>query len=149
METIIDRVAAAAGHFVGRGDGSESGPFDATFDIRPLLDGMGAEIRYVAADAAGTVLHTEHTVLAFDMWSGEPTLYVLCRELSGLGQLKLRSESTFSNGAGVDSFELQIELTIVEDEVTYVWSWGTPGEALAEQSRATLRRDPASNLPPR
>lgn len=142
METIIDRVAAAAGHFAGRGDGPEIGPFDATFDIRPLLDGMGAEITYVATDAAGGVLHSEHTVLAFDMWSGEPTLYVLCSELSGLGQLTLHSESTFSNGAGQDSFELEIELTVVEDELTYVWSSGAPGEALAEKSRATLRRDP-------
>lgn len=142
METIIDRVAAAAGHFAGHGDGPGWGPFEAAFEVRALLDGMGAEIVYVATDAAGAVLHSERTVLAFDMWSGEPTLYVLCRELSGLGQLTLHSESTFSNGAGIDSFEVQIELTIDDGDLGYVWSWGAPGEQLTEQSRATARRRP-------
>ena len=135
METIIDRLIAAAGRYEGPGDGSESGPFDASIEIEPLLDGLGVTIDYAATAPDGTDLHREHTVVAFDMWSGEATLYVLCAELSGLGQLVQTSESTFANGQGTDGFELQIEI-VVADQLEYVWSWGQPGEPLTEQSRA-------------
>jgi len=135
METIIDRLIAAAGRYEGTGDGSESGPFDAAIEIAPLLDGLGVTIEYAATAPDGTELHREHTVVAFDMWSGEATLYVLCAELSGMGQLVQTSESTFSNGQGNEGFELQIEI-VIADQLEYVWSWGQPGEPLAEQSRA-------------
>jgi hypothetical protein len=138
METIIDRVVSAAGRYEGTGDGVESGPFTAAIDIEPLLGGMGATIDYVATAADGTELHAEHTVLAFDMWSGEATMYVLCAELRGVGQLVQISDSTFSNGRGNEGFELQIEIVLGGD-LEYVWSWGAPGEQLVEQSRATAR----------
>ena len=88
----------------------------------------------------GAELHREHTVLAFDMWSGEATLYVLCGELTGMGQLVQVGESTFTNGRGADGFELQIDLVVDDDRVEYIWSWGPPGEPLAERSRATVVR---------
>ena len=137
METIIDRVAAAAGSYEGTGDGAESGPFTARLQISPILSGMGATIDYVATAPDGTELHAEHTVLAFDKFSGEATLYVLCAELAGIGQLIQVSDSIFHNGRGTDGFELQIELSI-GNEFEYVWSWGPPGEELTEQSRATF-----------
>jgi hypothetical protein len=137
METIIDRLIAVAGHYEGTGDGSESGPFDATIEITTLLGGMGATIDYSAAAPDGSELHREHTVLAFDMWSGEATLYVLCAELSGVGQLVQASGSTFTNGQGTEGFELQIEI-VIADHLEYAWSWGQPGEPLAEQSRAVF-----------
>ena len=137
METIIDRLIAAAGRYDGTGGGSESGPFSATIEIVALLDGMGATIDYIATAPDGTELHREHTMLAFDMWSGEAKLYVLCAELSGLGQLVQVSESTFTNGQGTEGFELQIEI-VLADRLEYVWSWGQPGEPLAEQSRAAF-----------
>ncbi len=84
METIIDRVVSAAGRHEGGGGGAESGSFTAVLEITPILDGMGASIGYTATAPDGTELHTEHTVLAFDMWSGEATLYVLCAELTGV-----------------------------------------------------------------
>jgi hypothetical protein len=135
METIIDRLIAVGGRYEGTGDGSESGPFDATIEITSLLGGMGATIDYVATAPDGSELHREHTVLAFDMWSGEATLYVLCAELSGVGQLVQASGSTFSNGQGTDGFELQIEI-VIADRLEYAWSWGEPGEPLVERSRA-------------
>ena len=135
METIIDRLIGVAGRYEGTGDGSESGPFDATIEITSLLGGMGVTIDYTATAPDGRVLHREHTVLAFDMWSGEATLYVLCAELSGVGQLVQASESTFTNGQGTEGFELQIEI-VIADLLEYVWSWGQPGEPLVEQSRA-------------
>jgi hypothetical protein len=137
METIIDRLIAVAGRYEGTGDGSESGPFTATIEIAPLLDGMGVTIDYVATAPDGDELHREHTVVAFDMWSGEATLYVLCAELSGMGQLVQTSASTFTNGQGTDGFELQIEIVITE-RLEYIWSWGQPGEPLVEQSRAVF-----------
>ncbi|SRR6056297_528567 len=146
METIVDRVVAVAGHYQGSGAGAESGPFSATLDIEPVLDGMGVTLDYVATGDDGAILHTEHTLLAFDMWSGEATLYVLCRELTGVGQLVQISDSTFSNGRGTDGFELQIQIVLGDGgengdrdrTIGYVWSWGAPGEPLVEQSRATL-----------
>jgi hypothetical protein len=140
METIVDRLAAAAGHYEGSGDGAESGPFTAVFDVGVLLDGMGATIDYVATAGNGTVVHREHTVLAFDMWSGEATLYVLCPELRGMGQLVQIGGSTFDNGRGTDGFQLQIDLVLDEGTIDYVWSWGAPGEDLAERTRARLVR---------
>ncbi len=137
METIIDRMIAAAGRYDGTGDGSESGPFDATIEIVALLDGMGATIDYIATAPDGSELHREHTMLAFDMWSGEATLYVLCAELNGIGQLVQASGSTFTNGQGTEGFELQIEI-VIDDQLEYIWSWGQPGEPLVEQSRATF-----------
>lgn len=137
METIIDRVLAHAGRYSGTGDGVESGPFTATLEIASILDGMGATIDYVATSADGTELHTEHTMLALDSWSGEATLYVLCPELSGVGVLVQVSESTFNNGRGTDGFELQIEI-VLGDRLEYVWSWGAPEQQLTEQSRATV-----------
>jgi hypothetical protein len=118
METIVDRLAAAAGHYEGSGDGAESGPFTAVFDVGVLLDGMGATIDYVATAGNGTVVHREHTVLAFDMWSGEATLYVLCPELRGVGQLVQIGDSTFDNGRGTDGFQLQIDLVLDEERST-------------------------------
>jgi len=143
MQTIVDRVVAAAGRYEGPGDGIESGPFRGVLDIEPLLDAMGADIRYSATAPDGSSLHVEHTTLALDMWSGEPTLYVLCQELAGMGQLALASDSTFSNGRTVDEFEVQIEISIDGDRIDYVWSWGAPGSPLTEQSRATLTKAPA------
>ena len=140
METIIDRVVSAAGHYEGSGDGAESGPFAATIDVAPLLDGLGATIDYVATAPDGSELHREHTVLAFDMWSGEATLYVLCAELNGVGRLVQVGASTFSNGRGADGFELQIDVVVDDDRIEYVWSWGQPGDQLREQSRATVLR---------
>jgi hypothetical protein len=137
METTVDRVVAAAGRYEGAGHDTESGAFTASMEIRPVLDGMGAAIDYVTTGPTGKVIHREHTILAFDMWSGEATLYVLCPELSGLGQLVQVSDSTFNNGRGTAGLELQIELTI-GDGVEYVWSWGAAGEPLAERSRAKL-----------
>ena len=137
METIIDRVVSAAGRYEGAGDGDESGPFTAIIEIASILDGMGATIDYVATAPDGTELHAEHTTIAFDMWSGEATLYVLCAELNGVGQLIEISDSTFNNGRGTEGFELQIEISL-GDTLDYVWSWGPPGEELAERSRATL-----------
>lgn len=140
METIVHRLVAAAGHYEGAGDGVESGPFTAVFEVGALLDGMGATIDYVATGPDGTVVHREHTVLAFDMWSGEATLYVLCSELSGVGQLVQIGDSTFTNNRGTAGFELQIDLILDEGAIAYVWSWGAPGEELAEQTRARLVR---------
>lgn len=140
METIIDHVAAAAGRYEGSGDGAESGAFTAVLEVRPLLDGMGAELTYTATGPDGAVLHTEHTLLAFNMWSGEATLYVMCSELSGVGELLQSGETTFNNGRGEKGFEVQIEIIIDEADFTYVWSWGRPGDELTEQSRATLTR---------
>jgi hypothetical protein len=137
METIIDRIVAVAGRYEGSGESSESGPFDATIEITTLLGGMGATIDYTSTAPDGTERHREHTVLAFDMWSGEATLYVLCAELSGMGELVQSSASTFTNGQGTDGFELQIEI-VIADRLEYVWSWGPPGESLVEQSRATF-----------
>ena len=140
METIIDQVVRAAGHYEGRGDGIESGPFGGVVDIRPLLGGRGAELTYTATAPDGSVLHEEHTVLALDMWSGEPTLYVLCAELEGLGELLQASETTFSNGRGVDSLQLRIELRLDGDVLHYAWSWGAPGDDVVERTRVALTR---------
>lgn len=137
METIIDRVVSAAGRYDGTGDGAESGPFTAVFEIAPILDGMGATVDYIATAPDGSELHAERTMLAFDMWSGEAKLYVLCAELRGLGELVQVGESVFNNGRGTDGFELQIEIEI-GDDLVYVWSWGPPGEPLSEQTRATF-----------
>ena len=99
---------------------------------------MGATIGYVATALDGTELHREHTLLAFDSWSGQPTLYVLCAELNGVEQLVQNGESTFGNGRGIDGFDVQIEIALGDDTLSYVWSWGAPGEASTERSRATF-----------
>ena len=97
---------------------------------------MGVTIDYVAADPAGKIVDPD-TTLALDMWSGEATLYVLCAEHHGLGQLVQVGDSTFNNGRGTHGLELQIDIT-VDDGLEYVWSWGAPGEPLTERSRAKL-----------
>jgi hypothetical protein len=140
MDTIITRLAALAGRFDGTGDGAESGAFTASMEIVVVLDGLGVEIDYRAVAPDGTELHHERTSVAFDMWSGEPTLYVLCSELSGMGQLVQTSETTFSNGKGLDELQVQIEVLPGDGTLEYRWSWGAPGEPLAERSRATLTR---------
>jgi len=143
METVIDRLAGAAGHYTGGGDGAESGPFAATMDVRPLLDGLGVEIAYTAIDPQGDRLHDERTTLAFEMMTGEPTLYVLCAELHGIARLRQIAPDVFSNSAGKAGFELQIELGLGDDgELTYVWSWAPPEEDIMERSRAVLRLAP-------
>jgi len=138
MDSMIDRLNALAGRHEGTGDGAESGPFTATLHIEPMLGSLGTAISYTAIDPSGEQLHTERTTLARDMLSGHLTLFVLCEELSGLGQLSEISDGVFDNGAGVDGFELQITIGLTVDEVTYTWSWSPPGEPLAEQSRATF-----------
>jgi hypothetical protein len=138
MDTIIDRVLSVAGRHEGTGNGAESGDFTATLEVAPILGTMGASIDYVATATDGSELHSEHTVLAFESWSGQPTLFVLCAELSGIDQLVQTGESTFNNGRGTEGFELQIEISLDGGTLAYVWSRGAPGEALAEQSRATF-----------
>jgi hypothetical protein len=140
METIIDRVAAAAGRYEGPGESADSGSFTGVLEIRALLDGMGAELTYTATAPDGNVLHSEHTLLGFDMFSGEATLYVMGSELNGVGQLRQTNETTFNNGRGENGFEVQIEIIIMGAQLTYVWSWARPGEDLTEQASATLTR---------
>jgi len=136
-------LAAAAGHYAGKGDGEESGPFTATIDVQPILGELGVEIGYEAIDPQGDRLHIERTVLTYGMMSGEPTLYVLCDELHGMGQLRQVGPDRYNNGAGRAGFELQIEIAVSGDgELTYVWSWGPPEAELIEQSRAVVRRQP-------
>ena len=139
MDSMIDRLNALAGHHQGTGDGTESGPFTATIDIEPLLGSLGTGIAYTAVSPAGEQLHTERTTLAREMLSGRLTLFVLSAELSGLGQLSEVSDGVFSNGAGVDGFELQVTIELTDDKLTYTWSWAPPGESLSEQSKATVR----------
>ncbi len=139
MDSMIDRLNAVAGHHEGTGAGDESGPFTATIDIEPLLGSLGTAITYTAVDPTGEQLHTERSTLARDMLSGRLMLFVLCAELSGLGQLSEGSGGVFNNGAGADGFELQITIELTDDKLTYTWSWAPPGESLSEQSKATVR----------
>jgi hypothetical protein len=139
---MIDDLVAAAGHYAGAGGGEESGPFTAVIDVRPMLGTLGVEIDYEAIGPDADRLHIERTVLTYDMMSGEPTLYVMCDELHGMGQLRQIDASRFNNGAGYDGFELQIEIEVADDgELTYAWSWGPPDSDLIEQSRAVVRRN--------
>jgi hypothetical protein len=139
MDSMIDRLNAHAGHHNGTGDGAESGPFTATIDLEPLLGSLGTSIVYTATSLDGEQLHTERTTVAHDMFSGRLMLFVLSAELSGLGQLSEVSGGVFNNGAGVESFELQITIELTDDELTYIWSWAPPGAPLTEQSRASVR----------
>ena len=143
METTIEHLAGGAGTYTGDGDGEESGPFAATIELRPVLDGLGVEIDYEAVAPDGEVLHTERTVLAFDMISGLPTLYVLCEELRGMGRLVQTWDNRFGNEGGLEDLQLQIEIDLDGDELTYVWSWGPPHEDLAERTRAKVTRTTA------
>ncbi len=139
MQTSVEQLAAAGGRYEGEGDGAESGPFHATIDVRPVLDGLGVELVYEATGDSGT-LHSEHTVLTYDMMTGEPTLFVLCDELRGMAHLRQLATNRFGNGVGREGFELEIELALDHGELTYVWSWGPPHEDLAERTRAVLHR---------
>lgn len=140
MESLIDQLVARSGAYTGTGDGQESGPFTATIELQPLVGSLGASIAYRAVDPVGEQLHEEQTMLAYDMLSGQLTLWVLCDELSGVGQLREVSTGVFNNGAGPDGFELQIEIGLAAEELTYTWLWSRPGAPLAEQSRAVVRR---------
>lgn len=140
METTIEELAGAAGHYSGSGDGVESGPFTATVDVRSLLDGLAVEIVYEAIGQDGERLHVEHTLLTYDMITGEPTLYVTSAELRGMAQLRQLGTNRFGNSKGLDGFDLRIELELEGDELTYVWSWGPPHEETTERSRAVVRR---------
>ena len=100
MDITIESLAAASGHYTGTGGGEESGPFTAVIDVRPMLGTLGVEIEYEAIDPDGDRLHIERTVLTYDMMSGEQTLYVLCDELHGMGQLHLTAANRYNNGAG-------------------------------------------------
>lgn len=71
-----------------------------------ILGSKGATIGYVATAPDGTELHREHSLPAFDSWSGQPTLSVLCAELSGVEQLVRNGESTFGNGRCIDGFDV-------------------------------------------
>lgn len=141
MESLIDKLVARSGAYTGAGDGQESGPFTATIELEPLVGKLGASIAYRAVDPSGEQLHEERTMLAHDMLSGHLTLWVLCDELSGVGQLREVSAGVFNNGAGVDGFELQIEIGLDAEELAYTWSWSPPGAPLAEQSRTVVRRN--------
>ncbi|MGI9646126.1 MAG: hypothetical protein ACR2O6_12540 [Ilumatobacteraceae bacterium] len=140
MDTSFDQLAHAAGTYMGEGDGIESGPFTATIEVQSVLDGLGVQIDYEAAAPDGAVLHVERSTLALDMIGGEPTLYVLCEELRGMGRLPMIGTNRYGNGAGHEGFELEIEIDVEGDELTYVWSWGPPHEAVVERSRAVVRR---------
>ena len=61
---------------------------------------------------------------------------VLNRGISGDGI----GTNRYGNGAGHEGFELEVELELEGDELTYVWSWGPPHEAVVERTRAVLRR---------
>lgn len=138
MDSMIDRLNAMAGAHEGSGDGDESGPFGASIVLEPALDSLGTSISYRAVDPDGAILHQERTTLAHDMLSGRLTLYVLCAELAGVGQLSEVSDGVFNNGAGTNGFELQIAIELTSKQLTYTWSWGAPGAVLAEQSRALI-----------
>lgn len=141
METTIEHLAAAAGRYTGSGDGIESGPFTATIEVEPVLDGLGVEIHYEAVAPDGSRLHIERTILAFDMISGTPTLHVLCEELHGMGRLAQVASNQYGNRAGHDEFKLLIEVDLDGDELIYIWSWGPPHEPLVVRTRAVVHRE--------
>jgi hypothetical protein len=139
IRSLIDRLAAMPAYLRGTGDGVESGPFDAEMTIENVEVGLGVELDYIARAPDGSKLHSERAVLAYQMTSGQMTLFVLAAELQGVAQLIERSPGVFDNGVGERGFELRVEIDLVGEDLTYVWSWGAPGEALGERSRAVLR----------
>jgi hypothetical protein len=53
MESLVDRLNSHAGEHAGTGGGRESGPFDATISLTPLLGRLGIAIHYRAVTPGG------------------------------------------------------------------------------------------------
>lgn len=152
MSTIVEALAARAGRYAGEGINHDQEPFRGELTLTPVADGAAIAIDYTATglgEQAGTVFHTEHSVIATDA-TGAPLLATVNAHGGGLQSMPLRrdapedgSERTlvfgFNDPADTAAFRMEIAIDLWPNgDLTYRHAWGLPGGSFAPRSGARL-----------
>ncbi len=145
MKEILNVLSNAVGSYTGKGINHEGQPFKGTFSLKPILNGIGYQIQFVATGSDGMTYHQEVSTIAPSMtekltlWnfnSNSPAL--LGHELKSITP-KTGALASFVFGFNLptdaDSFREEITLDIWQNkEISYTYSWGMPGGEFKERS---------------
>ncbi len=101
------------------------------------LPNGGVAIDYEAATREEGLKHREHSMLGL-LPDGREELVVAMAESPHLVRLVSTDGCRFVEVEGFGPYEIAIEITVSEDELTYAYWWAERGGVLTEQSRAAI-----------
>lgn len=145
---LIQILGDRQGRYIGQGVAHDGDGFQGELKLEPLAHCNGLRLEYTASREA-TLLHHEHTYLAPDP-SGLLHLWVVSNNTPGLVSHALVSEEYNSMGEhvlafehgdllGSEGFRERILVTLHQGgALSYTYSWGMPGEPVAERSHVKL-----------
>jgi hypothetical protein len=132
---LVEVLFDAPGLYVGRGDGSGSGPFIGRLVVTPLPSGRGVTIDYEVLSHEHLVEHVEHSLLGLGP-DGHHALYVSHIESPTIAVMVEQRPGYFVDVSPSAAVQQAIEITCPgEGELTYAWWWAAPGEELVERSK--------------
>lgn len=149
---IINQLIQLEGDYSGKGENHEGQEFNATFIVKPIVDGAGINIIYTAKDSKNTVLHQENTIIApnqsqsLSLWtlnSNVPFLYEHTYSLDNIEPSGAVSNYSFRYNDPNDKNKFREEISLIiwsDSEVSYNYSWGMPGEDYGVRSTAKLAK---------
>ncbi len=145
MKEILGKLKTSVGVYEGEGINHEGQPFAGTFTLKPLLDGRGFYIQFVATGKDGTIYHKEESTIAPSL-TEKLTLWNFNTNIPGLVPHELRSAQPrnnseislvfgFNQSSDTKAFREEVALDIWNaSEVSYTYSWGLPGGDFKERS---------------
>jgi hypothetical protein len=139
VSELLTRCINSPGLYVGRGDGRESGPFIGRLVVEVLPSGAAVSLAY---EAYGDQL-LQHAELSV-MWrepSGRLGLFVVHSESPAPAVMSETSPGFFMEEEPSGPYQQAVGMEFDGDVLSYAWWWAPLGQALAEQSRAVLRRE--------
>lgn len=151
MGTLISDLVARVGQYGGHGIDHEDQPFHGELSLQALPGDLGVVLSYRATGIDGTEYHVEQAWIAATE-AGELALHSASTAHPHLVRLPIArsfptegAERTLVFAAGdpddPTTFRAQATLQLwPDDELSYGWRWGQPGEPLALRSMVRLRR---------
>lgn len=141
------KIFGIMGRFIGDGVNHDNERFMGVMTLTPMLGNRGTSLSFTASGEGGVVFHDERSLIGFDL-QGEIVMVstsnnrgtVIPYTLHAVDQDRVMFR--FGDVNARDTFRESRELTIQDNQdITYRFSWGLPGESFAERSavRMTIR----------
>jgi hypothetical protein len=133
---LIEQLSGHLGTFVGLVDGPESGPCIARFEFDRLPNG-GVLISYEATSREHGLQHRELSMLS-ELPNGEFELIVSMSQSPFLVRFVSHDGIRFAELEGRSPYEIEIELRLEDQTLTYAYWWAERGGILNKQSVASI-----------
>lgn len=146
---ILEYLTSRQGLYRGHGTNYEGLPFQATFEIRPRVDGNVIEIRFRAQDE-DHAFHEELTWISSDLIGNRVALWTVSTNTPGVLRHDLVEDTSddfkerrfvfrLGEPENRNAFRQEIILDSLRDGTfEYRYGWGVPHDAFSSRTRAVL-----------